>query len=91
MPKESLKASLAEFQAALEGAEFKDPKDRERLDALLADIEVQADAPQPFAQDKSILGALEETILNLELEHPTASSVLQRILQLARTLGDAGI
>lgn len=91
MPKESLIASLAEFHSALAGAEFKNPEDRKRLDALLASIEAQADSPQPFAEDKSILAPLEEAVHNLEIEHPLASSILQRILQVARTLGDAGI
>lgn len=91
MPKESLQARLAELQAALKDAEFKDPADRERLNALMASLKAQVEAPEPFAEDDSILGSMEESIGLLELEHPVATSVLQRMLQIARTLGAGGI
>ena len=91
MPKQTLKDSLAELHVALKDAEFKNPEDRERLDALLSQVEAQTETPRPFADDDTILGSLEEAVHNLEVEHPVASSILQRIAQLARTLGGAGI
>ena len=91
MPKESLQARLAELQAALKDAEFKDPADRERLNALMANLEAQIEAPEPFAEDETLLGSMEESIGLLEIDHPIATSVLQRILQVARTLGAGGI
>ncbi len=91
MPKESLKASLLELQAALADAEFKDPIDRERMQALIAKIEVEANAPEPFQGTENLASGLEESIGRLELEHPLASQVLQRILQLSRNLGGGGI
>ena len=87
MSDEQLRQSLSELRAELGRLEAEEAKVRERLDALIASVETHVDAPGDIAHHDSLVRDLSESILELEVSHPRATTILN---QIAAVLGNIG-
>lgn len=84
----NLQELLGELREEISGAQFADAKKRERLVALLAELEARIESETSDEEDEGPLAHLREMIGQLETEHPRATSILNRIMV---SLGGAGI
>jgi len=87
MSDEQLRQSLTELRSELERLEAEEAEVRERLDALIAGIETRLDAPGDSAHHHSLVRDLRRSTLQLEVSHPRATAILNRIMA---TLGNIG-
>ena len=87
MSDEQLRQSLTELRSELERLEAEEAEVRERLDALIAGIETRLDAPGDIAHHHSLVRDLRRSTLQLEVSHPRATAILDRIMA---TLGNIG-
>ena len=84
---EQLRQSLAELRAELDRLEAEEAKVRECLDALIASVETHVDALGDTTHHDSLVQDLSESILELEVSHPRATTILN---QIAAALGNIG-
>ncbi len=87
MSDELLRQSLTELRSELERLEAEGAEVRERLDALVAGIETRLDTPDDTAHHHSLVRDLRRSTLKLEVSHPRATAILNRIMA---TLGNIG-
>ena len=87
MKNESLHESLEELRAEIHRTQPEGVA-RERLDALVADIERRLDEPDNAEHHASLIDQLKDSIDEFKLEHPQATSILNRIMV---SLAGAGI
>ena len=87
MSDEQLRQSLTELRSELERLEAEEAEVRERLDALIAGIETRLDLPDDIAHHHSLVRDLRRSTLQLEVSHPRATAILNRIMA---TLGNIG-
>ncbi len=87
MSDEQLRQSLTELRTELSRLEAEEAKVRERLDALIASVETHVDAPADIAHHDSLVQDLSESVLELEVSHPRATTILN---QIAAALGNIG-
>lgn len=87
MPDKKLRQSLTELRAELGRLEAEEAKVRARLDAVIASVETHVDAPDDAAHHESLVEDLRESILELEVSHPRATTILN---QIAAALGNIG-
>ncbi len=87
MSDEQLRQSLTELRSELERLEAEEAEVRERLDALIAGIEMRLDAPGDMAHHHSLVRDLRRSTLRLEVSHPRATAILNQIMA---TLGNIG-
>ena len=87
MSDEQLRQSLTELRTELSRLEAEEAKVRERLDALIASVETHVDAPGDIAHHDSLVQDLSESVLELEVSHPRATTILN---QIAAALGNIG-
>jgi len=91
MNKESLRASIEGLRAELERPELKGgaaAPTRERLRALLNQLEEALADEDEEAPHESVVDSVRDAIEQLESEHPRATSLLHRIMV---SLGSSGI
>ena len=87
MSEQPLRQSLTELRAELDRLEAEEAAVRARLDALIASVETHVDAPSDTAHHASLVRDLRQSILELEVSHPKATGILNRI---AAALGNIG-
>ena len=87
MSDEQLRRSLTELRAELDRLEAEEAKVRERLDDLIASVQTHVDTPGDTAHHASLVRDLRQSILELEVSHPRATGILNRI---AAALGNIG-
>ena len=87
MSDEQLQRSLKELRAELDRLEADEAQVREHLDALIASVQTHVDAPGDAVHHASLVQALRQSILELEVTHPRATGILNRI---AAALGNVG-
>ena len=88
MPDDRLRQSLSELRLELERLEAEEAQVRERLDALIAGVELRLDQPADSAQHQSLVEDVRQSISQLEVSHPRATAILNEIMV---TLGNMGI
>jgi hypothetical protein len=90
MDKNSLREHLAKLHAELADAHSTDPKYRESLAEMIADINrlIDKDAGATRAADKSLPDRLERIAVQFEADHPTLAASARRLVDL---LGEVGI
>ena len=88
MSDEKLRKSLDELRSELERLEAEEAQVRERLNALIADVETQIDSPGDAEQGQSLVQDLRRSISEFEVSHPRATAILNQIMV---TLGNMGI
>jgi len=87
MSDQQLRKSLTELRAELDRLEAEEAKVRMRLDALIASVETHVDTPDDSAHHESLIQDLRESVLELEVSHPRATTILN---QIAAALGNIG-
>ena len=87
MSDEQLRQSVTELRSELDRLEAEEAKVRERLKALIASVETHVDAPGDTAHHDSLVQDLRQTILELEVSHPRATGILNRITTTLANIG----
>ena len=87
MSKEDLRATLERLRSEVGSLSFRNPRDRERMHALISAIERQLKHSDDSGQREELLDALPTTIKQLEVEHPTLTAILSRIISALSSMG----
>ena len=87
MANEHLHQALTELRAELHRLEVKEANVRERLDAVIASVETHIDAPDDTVHHDSLVQNLSESILELEVSHPRASAILNKVMAALGNIG----
>ena len=82
-----LRQSLGELLAELDRLEDEEAEVRARLDALVARIETRLDTPDDAEHHDSLVEEVRASVLQLEVSHPRATAVLNRIMAALGNLG----
>lgn len=89
MDSEQLRRSLEALRAEVNRADLSEGRVRKRINALITDLEVKLDRPDDEDDDDdSFVERLRDGFEQFKLEHPDATSLINRILV---SLGEAGI
>lgn len=87
MSEDQLRRSLTDLRSELDRLAAEEAAVHARLDALIAGVEGRLDAPGDEDHHQSLVRDLRESILQLEVSHPSATAVLNRIMA---ALGNVG-
>lgn len=87
MSDQQLRKSLTELRSELDRLEADEAKVRQRLNALIASVETHVDAPADTAHHESLVRDLRQSILELEVSHPRATAILNRITTALANIG----
>lgn len=87
MNKQQLREQLDELSEAINGLEASSA-DKKRLDALVADIELQLSQPLLESEQQSLADQVEGMMTSFEQEHPAVAGILNNLMI---TLGSMGI
>ena len=82
-----LRQSLTELRTELERLEAEEAEVRDRLDALIVGIETRLDAPHNIPHHHSLVRDLRQSILQLEVSHPSATAMLNRMMAALGNMG----
>ena len=88
MHSDKLREALEELRAEINHADLNDGPARERLNTLISDLERKLEHPDDEEHHASLLGNVKDSIGQLELEHPRATTILNQIMT---SLGGIGI
>ena len=86
MSKEDLQATLERLRSEVKGLSFRQARDRERMEALISAIERQL-RHSDDGQREELLDALPGAIKQLEVEHPTLTAILSRVITALSSMG----
>ena len=87
MSKDDLRATLERLRTEAESLSFRNPRDRERLNALIKGIERQLKNTDDSGGREELLDALPGAIKQLEVEHPTLTALLSRVINALSSMG----
>jgi len=87
MPTKRLQTLLTQLNQEIESLGESSPEETQRLELLVAEIELALDNNQPEAFEP-LLDAMQTRLVEFESDHPTASGIARRLMQ---ALGDMGI
>ena len=88
MNRDELHGSLEELRAAINRGDLSDAGVKERINGLISDLEVKLERPDDTDHHESMVERLRLAFDQFKLEHPQATSLVNRILV---SLGEAGI
>jgi len=88
MQSEKLRQSLEELRTAINASDLADGPARENLNRLISDIEGKLANPDDTARHATLVDNVKDSIQQLELEHPRATTILNQIMA---ALGGVGI
>lgn len=86
MSKEDLRATLERLRTEVDGLSFRNPRDRERMHALVAGIERQLKNSHDEERGE-LLDQIPGVIKQLEVEHPTVTAILSRVISALSSMG----
>jgi hypothetical protein len=86
MSKEELRATLERLRAEVNGLSFRDARDRERMHALISGIERQLKNSHDHEREE-LLDQIPGVIKQLEVEHPTVTAILSRVITALSSMG----
>lgn len=86
MPTQRLQLLLHKMNEEVKELGESNPEEKQRLEALISEIETALN--QGEAEHASLLDGLRAKLVEIDSEHPTASGVVRRLMQV---LGDMGI
>lgn len=87
MPTKRLQHLLTQLNQEIESLGASSPEETQRLELLVAEIELALEQDQPEAFEP-LLDAMKTRLVEFEADHPTASGIARRLMQ---ALGDMGI
>jgi len=88
MNPDKLNEALEHLRHEIEQLDVSDTAAKQRLGALITDIERKLGEPDDDELHETIVGNVRDAIGQFETEHPRATSILNQIMM---TLGDVGI
>lgn len=88
MPDQELREGLDRLRAERDRLPADDHENRERLDALIAQIEDRLAHPDDRERHHTLIERVRETVEEFEVEHPRATAILNDIMV---TLANMGI
>ena len=83
MTKDELRLTLEKLRAETQGLSFRDARDRERLQALLAALERLLRRTDDAGERADVL----ESIKQLEVQHPTLTAIVSRLITALSSMG----
>ena len=86
MSKDDLRATLEKLRAEVQGVSFRNGRDRERMEALIAALERQVGRTDDGEREE-LLDTLPGAIKQLEVEHPTLTAILSRVITALSSMG----
>jgi septal ring factor EnvC (AmiA/AmiB activator) len=87
MSKEDLRATLERLRSEVDGLAFRNPRDRERMNALISGIERQLKNSRDDDEREELLDQIPDAIKQLEVEHPTVTAILSRVITALSSMG----
>ena len=88
MPERKLRESLEALRAEIQRLEAGDAQARERLDALIAELEARLEHPDDAERHEDLVRSVSDAIAEFEVSHPRATGILNHIMV---TLSNMGI
>ena len=88
MSHEDLHALVRQLKTEIAGLRDEDGEARERLQALVDDLDRRIDDEDTGGEDEELMDSLRESVERFEVEHPRATGIINNILV---TLGNIGI
>ena len=88
MPEQTLRNLIGQLRAEIDQLPPADEAARDRLTQLIADLETRLSESAEAADHDSLVGSVQESIRQLEVEHPRTTGVLNHIMM---TLSNMGI
>ena len=85
--RQALQKSLTQLRNEASRLEFRDSTSRQKLEQLIADVELHLDSGNNRAQLDDLLLGAPKTIAQFEIEHPTLSASLSRIISALSSMG----
>jgi predicted RNase H-like nuclease (RuvC/YqgF family) len=82
-----LKTSLEKLRSEIAGLQAADRRTKERLEALVRELEEKADRPRDTELHKNAVRHLDDTISHFEVSHPTLTAVLNDIMVKLSNMG----
>ncbi len=83
-----LRKLLVELNDEIDSLEPDNEKAKEKLGQLVKDLEQRLDNPDEAQDHATVVANVQDTILQLEVEHPRATGILNNIMM---TLSNMGI
>ena len=87
MSEQTLRELVDRLKQEVDGLPAQEVETRDRLNGIIADLEGQLEAPA-MQQSQGLTGNIQDTIHELEVRHPDATTVLNNIMM---TLANMGI
>ncbi len=87
MSKDDLRATLERLRSEVETLSFRNERDRDRMHALISGIERQLKNSEDSGEREELLDALPGAIKQLEVEHPTLTAILSRVITALSSMG----
>jgi len=88
MSHDELHALVQQLKSEIAGLRSDDDEARERLQALVSDLDRRIDDEDDGAEDEALMASLRESVDRFEVEHPRATGIINNILVM---LGNIGI
>jgi hypothetical protein len=85
--RQALQKSLAQLRAQADHLEFRDSQSRQKLEQLIADVELHLDNGRDRAQLDDWLQGAPKTIAQFEIEHPALATSLSQIISALSSMG----
>ena len=87
MNQEELRATLDSLRSEIEGLAAKDPRSAERISQLIAGVESHLKTSGGYQDRAALLETLPGLVEQLEVEHPTLTAILSRIITALSSMG----
>ena len=88
MSHDELHALVQQLKSEIAGLRADDDEARERLQALVSDLDRRIDDEDDGVEDEALMDSLRESVERFEVEHPRATGIINNILVM---LGNIGI
>ena len=82
-----LKETLQRLRAEIKNLETEEKESKERLDKLVADIEMKIDRPDDRDHHSNLVEDLRGSVAHFEASHPTVTGVLNDIMMALSNMG----
>ena len=83
-----LEGALRRLRAEIDALPIDDDEARDRLEALIRDIETTLDDPKTLGADRSLGERLKASIVSFEVSHPRLATLMNDVME---KLGNIGI
>lgn len=85
--RQALQQSLAQLRGEISRLEFRDSASRQKLEQLMARVELHLDDSKDRAQLDDLLLNVSKSVSQFEIEHPNLTASLNRIITALSSMG----